>query len=138
MTDGATQSDPLRVIEGLRSQFFLLRAGAISAVQGVPRFHQGEAHRVISRLRSARTIGVDNWSADELKSLSKLQVGKLTQVLNDCEVRMAPPIQTMYNPVSLLPKHEEADRPIGISSAFYLLWSRLRCGDVNPWEAGFV
>ena len=64
----------------MRVQFTTLRNDALAAIVDVPRFQPDEVYSIIKKLRTSRTVGVDNWHVKELKALSKPQIAKLNLV----------------------------------------------------------
>ena len=51
---------------------------------------------------------------------------------------MVAPLSAVDNLVALKPKSTTGDRPIGISSSWYMTWAALRSPSAQPWETAFV
>jgi len=90
------------------------------------------------RIAESRGLGLDMWSGPELLLLPKAFWVELADAMNGSERAMAPPIQTLVSLIPLLPKPTGGERPIVLSSTWYVLWSSVRSPRASAFEVDFV
>ena len=87
---------------------------------------------------SDRGLGLDFWAPAEMLLLEEQHFAGLAEIMNFSESRLAPPLRTLLSLIALIGKPTGGDRPICLSSLFYVIWSSIRNRDINAWEDGYI
>eukprot|EP00972_Heterocapsa_arctica_P114717 16443933-Heterocapsa_arctica.AAC.1 len=83
-------------------------------------------------------MGADGWRVRQWQQLPEGAVQDLTQILINCEAKLAFPGQTLLNEVILIgkPGPAKGDRPITLTCSLYRLYNYIRKPTVAAWEQG--
>ena len=96
----------------------------------------GNVKAAIKVIKEDRALGVDIWSPKEWRQLSDERLEGLVTVLKEIDRKVSMPIQALTNIISLIPKPTGGDRPIGLTSMIYVLWSTLKGNAFKHWDEG--
>jgi hypothetical protein len=73
-----------------------------------------------------------------LKSMDLSQCAALAELLTTAEVSGSFPTQAKLSQIAMLPKNEQAERPIALTSYLYRLWGKLRFPRYREWLTAYI
>ena len=80
-----------------------------------------------------RAPGLDGWTVDLLKSLSRSELDRLADVWRAIELTGDLPHQVTFTAFTMLPKSQTIERPIGLMSTFLKLGIKCRWHLISDW-----
>lgn len=85
-----------------------------------------DIRRAILSSHPDRALVLNHWAPPELLALPDAVLEDFAALIFKSELLMAPPLQSLAVLVALLLKPAGGDRPIGLTSMWYCVWSALR------------
>ena len=111
-----------------------LRARAIEAQLEIPPLSMGQLLAVLKASPDRTGLGIDQWLAKLCLPLPVEARFDLLKILRQCENALDWPSAVKCNLIALIPKPTGGERPIGLTSPLYRVWSAMRKCMTSAWE----